>query len=82
MQAKGQLSQLTASHTGARVIQACAKHGNSDDRQQLLQEILPDLLDLAKSPYGHFTVIKLIQLVPKSDLPGVYPPMLPDCLNE
>lgn len=69
-QAKGQLSQLTSSHTGARVIQACAKHGSQEDRDALLQEILPNLLDLAKSPYGHFTVAKLIELLPKAKLPG------------
>lgn len=71
MQAKGQLAQLTASHTGARVVQACAKHGSPQDRKQLLQEIMPQLLDLAKSPYGHFTVVKLIQLVSKGELAGM-----------
>ncbi|KAK9786572.1 hypothetical protein WJX73_000347 [Symbiochloris irregularis] len=70
-EAKGQLSQLTSSHTGARVIQACAKHGSQEDRNALLEEILPNLLDLAKSPYGHFTVSKLIELLPKANLPGV-----------
>ena len=70
-QAKGQLANLAASHTGARVMQACAKFGSAEARTQLMQEILPQLLELAKSPYGHFTVVKLIQLVSKAELPGV-----------
>lgn len=70
VQAKGQLAQITASPKGGRVIQSCAKFGSNEERAQLMQEISPHLYDLAKSPYGHFTVVKLVQLVPKSDFAG------------
>ena len=53
-QARGQLSQLTSSHTRARVIQACAKHGSEEDRSALLQEILPNLLGPGQKPLWPF----------------------------
>ena len=36
----------------------------------ILKELEPRLLELCKSPYGHFVVSKLIALAPKDQLPG------------
>jgi hypothetical protein len=36
----------------------------------ILKELEPRLLELCKSPYGHFVVSKLIALASKDQLPG------------
>ena len=58
------------SHTASRVIQACAKHGSDADRQALLTEAAPRIVDLAKSSYGHFLLSKLVSAAPKSQIAG------------
>jgi hypothetical protein len=35
-----------------------------------MKELEPKLLELSKSPYGHFVVSKLVSLAPKEQLPG------------
>ena len=47
-----------------------AKHGGAPEREALVKEVLPRLLELAKNPYGHFLVSKLLALAPKPKLPG------------
>ena len=51
-------------------MQAVAKHGGAPEREALVQEVLPRFLELAKNPYGHFLVSKLLALAPKPQLPG------------
>ena len=58
------------SHTASRVIQACAKYGNDTDRQDLLKEAAPRVVDLAKSSYGHFLLAKLVTAAPKCQIAG------------
>ena len=36
----------------------------------MLKELEPKLLELSKSPYGHFVVMKVVALAPKDALPG------------
>ena len=50
---------------GARVVSAAAA-----ERAAILKELQPKLLELSKSPYGHFVVSRLIALSPKQQLPG------------
>lgn len=50
-----------------------AKHGGAPEREALVKEVLPRLLELAKNPYGHFLVSKLLALAPKPALPGAAP---------
>ena len=40
------------------------------ERVLILKELEPRLLELCKSPYGHFVVSKLIALASKDQLPG------------
>lgn len=40
-----------------------------------MKELEPKLLELSKSPYGHFVVSKLVSLAPKEQLPGT------DCMR-
>ena len=69
-QVQGRVPDLAMSHTASRVIQACAKHGNEIDRQALLDEAAPRLVDVAKSAYGNFLLIKLITEASKTQFPG------------
>ena len=70
-QVKGHVPELAASHTASRVLQACLKYGTPEDRALIQAELLPHLLDLSKSSYGHFLVTKLISTAAKKALPGV-----------
>ena len=62
--------QTATSPTGSRVLQACIKHCTAEQRSQLLQQLLPHILDLSKQPYGHFLVRRLIALASKEDQKG------------
>lgn len=70
LQVQGRVADLAMSHTASRVIQACAKHGSDSERQQILTEVTPRVVDLAKSSYGHFLLCKLITAAPKKQFPG------------
>lgn len=79
---QGRLAELAGSHSASRIIQSCAKYGSAAERAAILKELQPKLLELAKSPYGHFVVSKLVALAPKEQLPGAQqPPALP-CTTE
>ncbi|EIE25301.1 ARM repeat-containing protein [Coccomyxa subellipsoidea C-169] len=67
---KGDLTRMAASKTGSRVLQACVKHGNPNQRAQILEELQPSFLELSKSPYAHHLVCKLIDTAPKSATEG------------
>ena len=69
-QVQGRVPDLAMSHTASRVIQACAKHGNEVDRQALLDEAAPRVVDLAKSAYGNLLLIKLVTEASKIQFPG------------
>ena len=49
------------------------------DRHAILKELEPKLLELSKSPYGHFVVGKLISLAPKEEIPGMQAMLLCNC---
>ncbi|PRW61613.1 pumilio-like protein 24 [Chlorella sorokiniana] len=68
---QGRIAELAGSHSASRVIQTCAKHGTPAERATILKELEPKLLELSKSPYGHFVVTKLVSLAPKEQLPGL-----------
>lgn len=67
---KGRLAELAASHTASRIVQACAKHGSTKEREVIFQELKPSLQLLAKSPYGRFVVTKLISTASKKQIKG------------
>lgn len=70
LQVKGRILQVATSPKGSRVLQACMKHGTPEQRHALLEEMLPQLLELSKGPYSHFLICKLIANAPKEDIPG------------
>lgn len=67
----GHMAELAGSHAASRVIQTCAKYGTPAERSSILKELQPKLIELCKSPYGHFVVSKLVSLAPKEQLPGL-----------
>ncbi len=68
----GRVAELAASHVTSRVLQACAKYGTGAQRAALLQEVMPEFVSLAKSPYGHFMLRKLVATAPRATVPGVF----------
>lgn len=56
----GHIAEISMSHTGSRVVQAVVKGGTAEQHECILEEIMPSLLRLSKSPYGHFLVVRLI----------------------
>lgn len=51
----------------------CVPTPPSAERAAVLKELEPKLLELSKSPYGHFVVMKAVALAPKDALPGRAP---------
>jgi len=50
-----------------------AKFGSAAERGALVEEVLPRLVDLAKNPYGHFLICKLLASATKQTLAGDCP---------
>lgn len=67
---KDRVAELAASHVTSRVLQACAKYGTGSQRAAMLAEVMPQCVPLAKSPYGHFMLRKLVATAPKATVPG------------
>lgn len=64
---------MAASPPGSRILQACVKYGQPDQRSQILEELRPSLLELSKTPYAFFLVNKVIDTAPKSATEGDAP---------
>ena len=69
------MAEISASHTGSRIIQACIKLGSEEQRRVLQKELAPAFVGLAKSPYGHFVASKLVATANKTELAGVRVPV-------
>lgn len=44
----------------SRIIQSILQFGSSDLRSLMLSEISAKILELSKTPYGHFTILKAV----------------------
>ena len=60
---RGKVVALSQNHSTSRVVQAVIKHGSDANRQDILAEMLPHVLDLSRSQHGHFCVVKLIHVL-------------------
>jgi pumilio family protein 6 len=61
---KGKANEIALQHDASRVIQAAVQFGTAQERSDMLKEICKDagnLLELTKSQYAHFAVIKFIK---------------------
>ncbi|KAK9767790.1 Pumilio y domain member 6 [Basidiobolus ranarum] len=62
---KGSVVEVIFKHDASRVIQTCLKYGNSEHRNQIAGELKGKYLELSKSMYGKFIVIKILHYCPK-----------------
>ena len=67
---KGRLAELAVNHKASRIMQSCAKHGTLENRAEMLEELLPQFLDLSKSCYASFLLRKLVTTASKAQLQG------------
>jgi hypothetical protein len=59
--------QIVGKHDGSRIVQACLKYGNNEQRKQIIELFSnKSILELAKSKYGHFLAIKMIEFLDKA----------------
>lgn len=69
-QVAGHVAAVSMSHTGSRVVQAIVKFGSPEQLERIWDEVMPSLLELSKSPYGHFLVVRLISKAQPSRVAG------------
>ncbi|ORX64151.1 ARM repeat-containing protein [Basidiobolus meristosporus CBS 931.73] len=62
---KGRVVEVIFKHDASRVIQTCLKYGNPEHRNQIASELKGRYLELSKSMYGKFIVIKILHYCPK-----------------
>jgi len=64
---KGQVHLVALRHDTSRVVQTILQFGTDAQRKLILAELVPKVLDIAKTPYGHFTVLKAISYCDDKD---------------
>ncbi|KAI8985143.1 armadillo-type protein [Pilobolus umbonatus] len=57
----GRVQEVIFKHDASRMIQTCLKKGNADQRNQIAGELKGRYLELSKSMYGKFIVMKTIE---------------------
>ena len=57
---KGKLANVALQHDASRVVQAMIKYGNVEQCIAILDELLPVIVEMSKSTYAHFIVLKLL----------------------
>jgi pumilio family protein 6 len=58
---KGSAAKLVYAHDTSRVIQCLMKLPNENVRNELFEELKPELLRMTKSPYAKFFVLKILK---------------------
>jgi len=59
-QMTGKVLQVTLRHDASRVVQCIFQYGTKEQRGLILDELVQKLVEISKTPYGHFTVLKAI----------------------
>lgn len=59
-QIQSHILDITLRHDASRIIQCIIQYGNDQQREFVLQQVMPKFFDISKTPYGHFTVLKAI----------------------
>lgn len=57
---QGHVLQITLRHDASRFVQSIIQFSTTEERKKILMELAPKLIEIAKTPYGHFTVLKAI----------------------
>ncbi|XP_072172777.1 pumilio homolog 3-like [Diadema setosum] len=58
---KGRVMELMKAHDSVRVIQCCVQFGTPEQRTQIFDEVKDDIVELAKSKYAKFFVLKMLR---------------------
>ena len=61
----GKVHDLIFKHDSSRIIQTALKFGSVEQKTAIGMELLDSVVDLSKSVYGKFIVIKLLKYCPK-----------------
>jgi pumilio homology domain family member 6 len=59
-QMTGHTLQVTLRHDASRITQCLLQFGSVEQRTVILKEILPRIIEMSKTPYGHFVVLKAL----------------------
>ncbi|EIE84752.1 hypothetical protein G6F46_001905 [Rhizopus delemar] len=57
----GKVQDVIFKHDASRIIQTCLKKGNAEQRNQIAEELKGKYVELSKSMYGKFIVMKAIE---------------------
>mmetsp|Transcript_15693 Transcript_15693/g.15033 ORF Transcript_15693/g.15033 Transcript_15693/m.15033 type:complete len:336 (+) Transcript_15693:61-1068(+) len=57
---EGQVLQVTLRHDASRIVESILQYGTETQREKILTELTQKLVEIAKTPYGHFVVLKAI----------------------
>jgi pumilio family protein 6 len=55
----GHILQVTLRHDASRIVESILQFGTAAQKLKVLEELAPKLVDVAKTPYGHFVVLKV-----------------------
>lgn len=56
----GKVVEVTLRHDASRFVQTIFQFGNVSQRKEILEELCSKLFEIAKTPYGHFAVLRAI----------------------
>lgn len=57
---RNRILDVTLRHDASRIVQCILQYGNKKQRGEILVELCKKAADIAKTPYGHFTILKAI----------------------
>ena len=52
--------QVTLRHDASRIIQYLLQSGSGAQRQAIVAELVTKAVEISKTPYGHFSILKAI----------------------
>jgi pumilio family protein 6 len=66
---EGKFNRVALQHDASRVVQAAIQFGNEAQRKIVIKELCDggNMIELAKSQYAHFVVLKMIKCSVKDD---------------
>jgi pumilio family protein 6 len=56
----GRVPEIALQHDASRVVQAALQFGSEEQRLQILKELSSNVIELCKSQYAHFVVLKAV----------------------
>lgn len=56
----GKVVEVTLRHDASRFVQTIFQFGNVSQRKDILEELCSKLFEIAKTPYGHFAVLRAV----------------------